>query len=333
MITAIYSILHFLVDGVCAFAMAMSFANAGYEKFLIYNFCAFALQMPMGAVLDGVVLKSRKNYSVVTAILGVALTLVGAFVNPAVLGIGNALFHVGAGISVIREDYGRGWKGQALGIFVAPGAFGLFVGAQLANKNFGMWPVFMAAIVMGILSFGAWKREPVLCESVESSKKKSAGLVICCVLVVILRSYAGLAVSFSWKTTIVASLIGVFAVVLGKMAGGILSVRAGLTKTVVASLLLSTICYLFSANMICGVLALFLFNMTMPITLYLLVDHWRELPGFAFGLLTFGLFLGFVPVYMGLQIPVSSNLIGAVSSLLSLVILLIGIKCDYSKGV
>ena len=54
MITTIYSILHMFVDGICAFAMFGRFVNngSGDAYFLIYNFCAFALQMPFGAMLD-----------------------------------------------------------------------------------------------------------------------------------------------------------------------------------------------------------------------------------------------------------------------------------------
>ena len=52
--TAIYSILHMFVDGVCALAMFGVFIpqENGYFYMLLYNFCAFALQMPLGIILD-----------------------------------------------------------------------------------------------------------------------------------------------------------------------------------------------------------------------------------------------------------------------------------------
>ena len=52
--TALYSALHFLVDGVCAFAMFGRFLPRGDAAFslLFYNFCAFALQLPLGLLLD-----------------------------------------------------------------------------------------------------------------------------------------------------------------------------------------------------------------------------------------------------------------------------------------
>ena len=122
MITAIYSILHMFVDGICAFAMIGHFANDGYEYFLIYNFCAFALQMPFGAFLDSLELKGKRKAPMPCAIFGIMLTILGAYIHPAILGVGNALFHVGAGVCIIRED-----DIKKLGVFVAPGAWGLFL--------------------------------------------------------------------------------------------------------------------------------------------------------------------------------------------------------------
>ena len=52
--TFFYSILHFMTDGLCAFALYSRFA--GNERWalyiLIYDFCAFVLQMPFGAVWE-----------------------------------------------------------------------------------------------------------------------------------------------------------------------------------------------------------------------------------------------------------------------------------------
>lgn len=320
MITTIYSILHMFVDGICAFAMFGRFVNngSGYAYLLIYNFCAFALQMPFGAMLDYF---NREKYNKICASFGVMLTLLGAWIHPAILGVGNALFHVGAGVDVIREDRENGWNGQALGIFVAPGAWGLFLGAQIIHDSIETLQIFLTFIIMMLIIFTKPGRRKVFAEVIDSSK---IGLLIACFFVVILRSYVGMAVTFPWKTTVFAGSIAVFAVVLGKMAGGILAARIGIKRTIIGSLLLAAVCYFFSSNMIMGILALFLFNMTMPITLYLLVRSWKELPGFSFGLLTFGLFLGFLPVYYGIQVPISGQIIGAAGSLVSLVILLVG---------
>lgn len=437
MMTALYSVLHMLVDGVCALAMFGWFMEKeqGYLYILLYNFCAFALQMPLGAWLDLRLLRmQRKLYWKVQstseegclmsgkscrmseadcrmsgescrmsgadctmteacrlvsgenreayrfAVAGVVLTFLGAFTHPVILGMGNALFHVGGGVDVIRQDRAKGWKGKALGIFVAPGALGLFLG-KLAADRVILWNItkeaagllFPGLLAIGLLvglymvigrveeklyekklgigsetgsaksetgKSGLLKSETGKYETVKSEtgryKAAKSGLMLagfrkrymlhrrdfriifCCFLVVILRSYVGMAVTFPWKTALGWSFAGVLAVVFGKMAGGILAVWLGRKRVIYFSLGLGAVCYLFGNQPAAGIAAQFLFNMTMPLTLYLLVDTYPKMKGFFFGLLTFGLFLGFVPVYLGLTFPVSGTLTGAVGSLISL---------------
>ena len=100
---------------------------------------------------------------------------------------------------------------------------------------------------------------------------------------VILRSYLGMSVTFPWKTGQAAGLFCVLALVSGKMAGGLLAAHYGAQKTAILSLAAAALCYLFSTSMPSGLAALFLFNMTMPITLYWMVCLLPKMPGFAFG--------------------------------------------------
>ena len=79
--------------------------------------------------------------------------------------------------------------------------------------------------------------------------------------------------------------------------------------------------YLFSANPLCGTLAVFLFNMTMPITLWAAARLIPGGKGFAFGLLTFGLFLGYLPGWMGWPSILTSPATYALVALVSLVLL------------
>lgn len=341
--TAIYAVLHMFVDGVCAFAMFGTFLGQeqGYQYVLLYNFCAFALQMPFGAVLDLLNGKCRKEISFVTACMGAAITFLGAFTHPVVLGVGNALFHIGGGVGTIHEDERKGWRGRGLGVFVAPGAFGLFLGMQLAKNSAGSGWLYGAGAFMTLVCAGAACRrlrtgvrlEDNLMNSrmqVDPMQDAKIGeiipLVVCSFLVVVLRSYIGMAVTFSWKTTVFAAVISTLAIVFGKAAGGFLAAKLGFLRTAVVSLSAAAVFYLFSGFMPAGVLALFLFNMTMPITLYLLIRKLPGLPGFSFGFLTFGLFLGFLPTYFGLPAWRNGSMIGCVGSVVSLLILAAGIS-------
>ena len=314
-LTATYAVLHFLVDFTCACAMIGRFAlgSAGYGYILIYNFSAFALQMPLGTLLDGT---KRPDAPRLFALTGVICTFLGAFLHPALLGLGNALFHVGGGVDVIREDCGKGLKGRALGVFVAPGAMGLFFGT-LEARSTGFLLAAGAAAALFARRLFRLRPPPVSCPS--GSGGKDLWIPgICCFLVVALRSYVGMAVVFSWKTGFWLPFLAVCAVVLGKMAGGFAAARFGTKATVLISLGLAGGCYLLCDAPVFGLAALFFFNMSMPVTLYQLWLRMPAMPGLAFGALTFALFLGFVPVYLGLPVPVSPGMLGALGSAVSL---------------
>lgn len=377
-LTARYSVLHMLVDGVCALAMFGRFLSweDGHLYVLIYNFCAFALQMPIGALLDILCMRTQKaagdpdavagssdnmtHVSLAVAVAGVLCTITGAVTHPAVLGLGNALFHIGGGVGTIYEDKEKQWKGRGLGVFVAPGALGLYLGTLLAKNEAvtaWLWGVGILMVLFcagmlyrqicdgrqksGIVRYGGrqgrdfmgegsvagqdGKRipSPAVQTGVSIGQKPdiegqlppvqgTVWLAVCCFVVVILRSYIGMAVAFPWKTTLAAGLLSVLAVVCGKMAGGFCGARYGYLRTALLSLPAAAVCYLFSSVLPMGVAALFLFNMTMPITLYLLICGFPQMPGFAFGCLTFALFLGFLPEYFALPPLMSGAAFGGV---------------------
>ena len=301
--TGLYAALHFLVDGVCAWAMLGPLAD-GAEAYLLYNFCAFAVQLPLGAVLDRL---GGRRMPLLFAGFGCILTLVGAVTDPLVLGIGNALFHVGGGVDVIR-DGGRIGK---LGIFVAPGAMGLYLGGLIAGTS--PWLLLPAGAAMAaLLFFVPGGRE----NSTESSQKPPVSLFLSCFAVVVLRSFVGFQVVFHWKTGALA-FAAVAAVVLGKMAGGILAARFGGKRVTVLSLALAAVCYAFGHIPAFGLMALLLFNMTMPLTLYALWRRFPAYPGAVFGSLTLALFVGFLPGYFGIDLPIG----GVFGSILSLCLL------------
>ena len=182
-----------------------------------------------------------------------------------------------------------------------------------------MAPIFRVMAVLAIWMLCAKETEGS--HSPAPASGASALLPVCCFLVVILRSHVGMAVTFPWNTGAVWPVLCVIAVGIGKAAGGILAARWGTRPAVCVSLTLAAVCYALSDSPVFGVAALFFFNITMPITLYLLVQKWPELPGFSFGFLTFGLFLGFLPTYFGADAWISAGMIGAVGSLLSLALL------------
>lgn len=97
--------------------------------------------------------------------------------------------------------------------------------------------------------------------------------------------------------------------------------RLGPRRAALWSLGLAAGMYLASALPLPGVLAVFLFNMTMPVTLWAAARFMPGAKGFAFGLLTFALFLGYLPSYLGWPSLLTRPAAYACAALLSLAML------------
>ena len=319
----LYSFTHFWVDLSCAFLVFRTLSSSTDFALclLLYNFCAFAMQMPLGLLAD------HFNRNGVVAALGcslVALAYVtpGALLTAVVAGLGNALFHLGGGIDTLNVSE---TKAAALGIFVSPGAFGLYLGT-IWSKGTSL-PLWIAPLVLILLAVGIlW-----LCRhNFGSLRSRNAPLdfsgnfkpILPLFLVVVLRSYMGMNQSFQWKSGGWAIAL-VAALVLGKATGGFLMDFTSPRKASVLSLGAAAILYLFSAFPLPGTLAVFFFNMTMPVTLWAVARVIPGAKGFTFGTLTFALFLGFLPSWLGWPSLLTMSWSYAVVSLVSLALLLI----------
>lgn len=291
--TGIYALTHFAVDLGCAFAV-FSAMDCGELGYLLYNFFAFAMQMPLGVLADR--LGHGRWFAAVGCVLTAAVCCVPQFgvFGAAVLGLGNGLFHVGGGVEIMSLS---GSRAAPLGVFVSPGALGLFIGTLLGKAGFPAWPVVTVLLALAVIP--VFLRQPA--PPKEETRKTLEHIwfpAAALFLVVVLRSYAGMAGSFQWKVDLWA-WVAVGAVVLGKAAGGFSADRFGARLSAFASLGAATVLFLLSQLPLPGILALFFFNITMPITLWALAQAMPERKGFSFGLLTFALFLGFLPSYFG----------------------------------
>lgn len=325
-----YSLGHFFVDFSCALLMLSRLR--GLQEWwicvLFYNFCAFALQMPIGLLAD----KLDRNSRIAT--LGCVLIATGWFLtsipmlSAVISGVGNSCFHVGGGIDALNQSE---TKSAPLGIFVSPGAFGIYFGAALGKAlTVPSWLPVLGLLLFATVFSGFDLRSRNGRASVNTSIELSLGngaimALACCILVVMLRSYVGMVISFPWKTGGWA-LVYICAVVFGKTVGGFLGDAIGIQKAAVGSLGLSALLFCFSNLPLAGVVAVFLFNMTMPITLWAAVKLLPGIRGFAFGVLTFALFLGFLPMYLNWPTVMQSGVGYAAGALASMVLLMIGLR-------
>lgn len=327
----IYGAAHFLVDLGCALLILGRVCPAvdPAAVILLYNLFAFAVQMPLGLLAD------RVGRSHLFASVGCLLVLLGWLLPPGLwaaiaAGLGNAAFHVGGGLNILNES---GRRAGPLGLFVSPGAFGVYLGGILAlmpgealsfGGGKGLLPL---AVCLALIAAAAvlWRfgrgadNEPLA--PPKGGGRLWAGAA-CLLAVVILRSWLGLAGDLPWKADL--GWLAVSAVAGGKAAGGYLADRFGMRPTALASLCLSALCFLGSSHPAAGLGALFLFNMTMPLTLSCMARLFPGLKGFSFGLLTFGLFLGFLPVYF--ECGSFGRLALAAGTILSLPLLLAGVR-------
>ena len=325
--TAIYGAVHFFVDFACAYLMFSRIYEADnwYLCLLLYNFFAFAMQMPVGIFADyknrnagmavwGCILVafSYLPAAAASALAGTgALGPVWATAASVFAGLGNGLFHVGGGLDVLNKSEK---SAGLLGIFVAPGALGIYFGTLFAKQSGDgtEWPVFLLlgaalCIFWCARKSGIWHQSGNRPFSVfpekhlltKAKKQAAASAVACLFAVVVLRSYLGMIQDFTWKDSIDAGMILAAAAALGKAAGGFLTDIAGVKKTAAVSVVTAGVLYLFSSHPAAGILAVFFWNMTMPITLWAVARILPGAKGFSFGLLTFALFLGFCPSYLG----------------------------------
>lgn len=306
-IVSIYSVIHFIVDLSCAILVSnlvtqkMGAETDLFIAILIYNFFAFAMQLPIGILADKI------NKNAVCSAIGCALVAIAfGFANYGIIscliaGIGNAMFHVGGGIDVLNIS---DKKATLSGIFVSTGAMGIFLGGKSAligfDKFYIVVIILLASAILLLCLYDQIKN------SVNNSKIKAIKLtknewiaIICIFITVCIRSYVGMILAFTWKSEFIFALLSIFGVVLGKMLGGIIGDKIGFDKISI-SLFISAICFIFSfTNPIIGIIAILLFNMTMPITLICLSNIFDNNKGLAFGLLTLALFVGAVPTFVG----------------------------------
>ena len=328
---ALYSAAHFWVDLSCAFLVFRTMFHSPDLALclLLYNFCAFALQMPFGLLAD------RLDHNGIVAAVGclsvaLAYFVPGALPAAIIAGIGNALFHLGGGIDTLNVSER---KAAWLGIFVSPGAVGLYLGTLWGKSgSISLWPAPAILLLLSIAilflyrkTFGSFRSGNAPLDTSGNLK-----LLLPLFLVVVLRSYMGMNQSFAWKSTGSWAIILTLSLALGKTAGGFLMDKTSPRFASSLSLGLAASLYLLSALPLPGTLAVFFFNMTMPVTLWAVAKITPGAKGFTFGLLTFGLFLGFLPSWLGWPSLLTGPWSYALCSLLSLLLLYPALRKEWS---
>lgn len=308
------SLMHLLTDALCAYLIISRLypenPRAAVFVFLGYNFCAFVLQAPVGALID-----RGGNPPILllacTALLALGY-LLGRWWLPSVLllGLGNALFHVAGGKYVTEKS---GNDPTHLGVFVATGAIGLTVGRAFAS--FAALPYLLLAVLTGcalLLLFSEETKSKAYASVYEGKGMGASYALLLVLFAVFIRAFLGKAVTVEFEVTHVLLWVMTAATALGKVMGGVCARRFGAVRTVIVSMALAAVCLTLGCHIpVFYAIGLFAFNFSMPITLYFANAILKGETGFAFGVLAATLFPGYLAAML-LPYPTAAKILAAI---------------------
>lgn len=328
-----YGFAHMVVDFVCActimtiYAKWLLCAQEIFFAILTYNILAFGLQTVFGALTD------KFQCPKLVALLGCGLVALWAVIlnfcpwcATILVWIGNALFHVWGGVICIWLNPE---KATPSGIFVAPWAFGLLMWIMLWKSGNFVWWYGVALLAISAISMFLSSKNMNVYNIVSQFAKENkmdfkvwvATISILLLLSIVIRSFVWFIVNYPWKIWTLV-IIFTICIVLWKALWGVLADRFGWKKVWVISLLVSLPCLLFgSQSIVCGMIGIFLFNITMPIALIALIKAMPKRWWLAFGLLCLALLIGALPSLIWINFSEITNVLLIVLILISSLVL------------
>ena len=300
-----YTILHPLVDACSVTVLVVG--GMSWQRVLAYNALAFALQFPLGVALDARprLVKGAFVVSLVLTLAGVGLCACGGetgvhaplLENVALVlaCVGNALFHLSAGKTVLDTHEG---KGGPIGLFISTGALGLFAGMKLAG-GYGLCCCLGFGATLAAVGTAAVLRNHNSSSSLASSVSRphpSFGLVLVGLFALVAwRSWAGLlAGGMTNAAGLGFALAGAAVTWAGKAAGGYIGDHFGRwTVTAVSVAGSLSLCFLCRPEqMVAWLMLLFVAQLATGPVLSLMYDKSGRAGGATFGLNCLALFTG-----------------------------------------
>lgn len=328
--------VHFLVDFSCTALLTASCVGVrGLSAALcavLYNGCAFAMQLPIGYLADR--LSLRRTLAAGGCVLVAAGSL---FAHPLVLclliGLGNACFHVGGGRETLQCG---GARAARIGRFVAPGAFGIFLGPLSAGKPLLVYQFAPLLLGLSALLLLAQKQKNVQKEKLPAAASAPLRLFVLCgcmFLTVLLRSYMGTVTRYAAFSEVWLAALLTLSVFFGKFFGGSLADRFGAFRFSLLAQPIGTALYALSVvQPLFALPATLLFNTTMAITAHTLYRCAPHRSGTMFGLTTLALYLGVLPRLLGAPNPLFTWWGLALIGLGSTALLLLGLRLAQREG-
>ena len=310
-----YGFSHAVVDFVCAstaFWLYVKWIDSSvfYYLVLLYNCLAFGLQSIFWILADR--FHFSRSLAILWCIFLFGWPLFYFFNIPLIaiifLWIGNALFHVWWWITTLAINP---WESKYPWIFVAPWAIWLFLGIIFWWSWYYTWieSLIFLSISIFIMQFSSRKFHPyqLIKRYSESHSERDWKLPLILIISllfisIIIRSFIGFLVNFSWKEWFLLSFILVFCIALGKALWGVLADKYWWMRIWVSSLVISLPCLLLGEYwMIFWILWIFLFNITMPIAFSAMVKAVPEKSWTMFWLLCLALLIWALPKLLNMD--------------------------------
>ncbi|MFI5380041.1 MAG: hypothetical protein ACHRHE_12150 [Tepidisphaerales bacterium] len=292
---------HMVVDATSIFAATRiaTPATIGYDRavgvILAYGLLAFAVQPLIGWAID------RWRIPTIAAAIGGLMAAAAALLcetapMPALwlAGLGNALFHVGAGSICLQ--LARGTSAMP-GVFVAPGDIGVILGTYTGRGDWGGIQFIIAACVLS-----GFLVATIRCHTHVSPARRvpdtgpmRLGVALALLfLAVAVRSCVGGVVTAPWLDA-PAVWIGIAAAATLAKVAGVIADRVGWIAFAVPCVLLAAPLTIHASTPASAMAAMFLVQCAMPVTLAGMARVLPDRPALTFGLASMAIAFGAVP--------------------------------------
>ncbi|MBN1609836.1 MAG: hypothetical protein JW940_24600 [Polyangiaceae bacterium] len=320
-VALVFGLVHALVDATTVSVVLRSTRTTEVTRQLAfvlvvgYDWIAFATQPLWGYLMDRwATPRSARAIGLGLCLASVPACGLAPLAAMVLAGLGNAVFHLGAGAAVLRLGLSRTLPSA---LYVAPGALGLGFGV-IYGKDVTLGPVWPLAVVLAlgtVLAVAVSDPPPVSAASAARSgppETKTAratpgptpsvhervgrwALVLLLVSIVV-RSLVGMSASRGYPKGAWLIFGLPVAAFLGKAIGGFVADRWGWLETSVVALLFCApfigVPHEHPALLLAGLVA---FQMTMPVTLVAVARLMPTRLGTAFGWTCLALVVGSAP--------------------------------------
>ena len=198
-----YSTAHALVDAACAATVLAAVAFGQDESqslfhiVILYNTLAFSTQPLFGLVVDRFRVPALSAVSGVLLVAASTLLIQVPFLAALIAGIGNALFHVGGGVTSLNLVPG---KAALPGIYVAPGALGLLIGTLIGKGgHFVAWPFILLLVGSAVLILRIPTPETGAHRRLPGNLRWFETVILLLLLSIAIRGIVGLSLVMPWK--------------------------------------------------------------------------------------------------------------------------------------